>query len=72
VVSEGELRRALLAGIPANKIIYSGVAKTRSEMEFALSKEIFQFNIESENELYLLDEVANSLNTKARVAFRIQ
>jgi len=71
VVSEGELRRALLAGIPANKIIYSGVAKTRSEMEFALSKEIFQFNIESENELYLLDEVANSLNTKARVAFRI-
>ncbi len=71
VVSEGELRRALKAGIPAKKIIYSGVAKTRNEMQFALSNDIFQFNIESENELLLLDKVANELNKKARVAFRI-
>jgi len=71
VVSEGELRRAILAGIPASKIIYSGVAKTSKEMEYALSQDIFQFNIESENELYLLDKVACSLNKKARVAFRI-
>ncbi len=71
VVSEGELRRAIMAGISASKIIFSGVAKTRKEMEYALSQDIFQFNIESENELYLLDKVARSVNKIARVAFRI-
>jgi len=71
VVSEGELRRALLAGIPANKIVYSGVAKTPNEMRFALQQDIYQFNIESEPELELLSQVAVAEGKQAAVAFRI-
>lgn len=71
VVSEGELRRALKAGIPASKIVYSGVAKTASEMRFALGQNIFQFNVESEPELELLNEVAVAEGRQAAVAFRI-
>jgi len=71
VVSEGELRRALRAGIPAGKIVYSGVAKTISEMRFALQQDIFQFNIESEPELELLNEVALAEGKQAAIAFRI-
>ncbi len=71
VVSEGELRRALLAGIPASRIVYSGVAKTAREMRFALEQGIFQFNIESEPELEMLSEVASSMGKQAPVAFRI-
>ena len=51
VVSEGELRRALAAGIPASRIVFSGVGKTVAEMEFALDCGIHQFNVESEPEL---------------------
>jgi len=71
VVSEGELRRALLAGIPAGKIVYSGVAKTPDEMRFALQQDIFQFNVESEPELELLNQVAMAEGKQAPVAFRI-
>jgi diaminopimelate decarboxylase len=71
VVSEGELRRALMAGIPASKIVYSGVAKTAGEMRFALQQDIFQFNVESEPELELLNEVALAEGKLAPVAFRI-
>ena len=71
VVSEGELRRALMAGIPAGKIVYSGVAKTADEMRFALERDILQFNIESEPELEQLNEVAISLGKQAPIAFRI-
>lgn len=71
VVSEGELRRALLAGIPAGKIVYSGVAKTPDEMRFALQQDIFQFNVESEPELELLNQVALAEGKQAAVAFRI-
>lgn len=71
VVSEGELRRALLAGIPAEKIVYSGVAKTPNEMRFALQQDIYQFNVESEPELELLNQVALSEGKQAPVAFRI-
>ena len=71
VVSEGELRRALVAGIPASKIVYSGVAKTPDEMRFALQQDIYQFNIESEPELELLSEVAVAEGKQAAVAFRI-
>jgi len=71
VVSEGELRRALKAGIPAGKIVYSGVAKTAGEMRFALGQNIFQFNVESEPELELLNEVAVAEGKQAAVAFRI-
>ena len=52
VVSEGELRRALAAGVPPGKIIFAGVGKTREEIAFALEQDIFGFNIESD-EFYL-------------------
>ena len=71
VVSEGELRRALLAGIPAGKIVFSGVAKTVREMRFALQQDIHQFNIESEQELEVLSEVAAGDGKQAPIAFRI-
>ena len=71
VVSLGEIRRAIRAGIPANKIVYSGVAKTAGEIEYALKLNIFQFNVESEPELALISQVATKLNTVAHIAFRI-
>lgn len=71
VVSEGEIRRAIAAGIPANKIVYSGVAKSRVEVEYALGLDIFQFNVESEPELELISEVATQLGKVASISFRI-
>ena len=71
VVSEGEMRRALKAGIPASKIVYSGVAKTEKEMAFALEQGILQFNVESEPELHQLSRVADGMGKTAAIAFRI-
>jgi diaminopimelate decarboxylase len=71
VVSEGELKRALAAGIPAERIVFSGVGKTEHEMAFALEQGILQFNVESEPELDCLNRVALSLGEKAPVAFRV-
>jgi diaminopimelate decarboxylase len=71
VVSAGELLRALAAGIPARKIVFSGVGKTREEMRLALEKGIFQFNLESEPEAEMLSEVALSMGLVAPVAYRI-
>ncbi len=71
VVSCGELKRALLAGIPAQRIVFSGVAKTGAEMAYALEQGIFQFNVESEPELERLNEVALARATTAAVAFRV-
>ncbi|GMV61666.1 MAG: diaminopimelate decarboxylase [Parvibaculum sp.] len=71
VVSEGELRRALAAGIPAAKIVFSGVGKTESEMSFALETGIDQFNVESEPELELLSQLASARGLTARVAIRV-
>ena len=71
VVSEGELRRALAAGIAASKIVFSGVGKTRAEMKFALEAGILQFNVESDRELIALNEVAGLLNRKAPIALRV-
>jgi len=71
VVSEGEIRLALAAGIAPEKIVFSGVGKTADEMRFALSQNIFQFNIESEPELELLNEVAVSMGKKAPIAVRV-
>ena len=71
VISEGELRRALAAGIPGEKIVYSGVAKTVAEIEFALQSDIHQFNVESEPELRQISAAAVRLGKKANVAFRI-
>lgn len=71
VVTSGELRRALQAGIPADRIVYSGVAKTRDDIRLALESDILQFNVESINELKLINKVATELNTSARIALRI-
>jgi diaminopimelate decarboxylase len=71
VVSGGELRRALAAGIPAERIVFSGVGKTREEMELACRTGIYQFNLESEPEAEMLSEVASALGCQAAVAFRI-
>ena len=71
VVSIGELKRALAAGISADKILFSGVGKTREEMDFALKQNILCFNIESEPELEQLSERANALGLEAKVSFRI-
>ncbi len=71
VVSEGELRRALKAGIPADKIVFSGVGKTRQEMRFALEAGILCFNVESEPELKRLSEVASEMGKVASISLRI-
>jgi len=71
VVSEGELRRALAAGIPASKIMFSGVGKTAREMDFALAAGIHCFNVESEPELELLSARAVAAGKVAPVSVRI-
>jgi diaminopimelate decarboxylase len=71
VVSGGELRRALAAGIAPEKIVFSGVGKTADEMRFALEVGIHQFNVESDRELLQLNEVARALNMRAPIALRV-
>lgn len=71
VVSQGELVRALTAGIPANKIVFSGVGKTADEMRAALTAGIRVFNVESLPELERLSDVALSMGKRAPVAFRV-
>jgi diaminopimelate decarboxylase len=71
VVSEGELRRALAVKVEPEKIVFSGVGKTREEMAFALDAGIFAFNVESEPELRALSEVAEASGRAARIAFRV-
>lgn len=71
VVSEGELRRALAAGVPPEKIVFSGVGKTAREMDFALSAGIHCFNVESEPELELLSARASVAGAEAPVSLRI-
>jgi diaminopimelate decarboxylase len=71
VVSGGELRRALAAGVPASRIMFSGVGKTVAEMDFALEAGIYCFNIESEPELEVLNLRAVKAGKKAHVSFRI-
>ena len=70
-VSGGEILRALEAGIPANRIIFSGVAKTADEMRLGLEKGIYQFNVESMPELHRLSAVAQEMGKRAPVAFRV-
>ena len=71
VVSEGELRRARAAGIPADKILFSGVGKTAREIDYALEEDILCFNVESEPELEMLSARAATMGKTARVSFRI-
>ncbi|HUB64469.1 MAG TPA: diaminopimelate decarboxylase [Methylocella sp.] len=71
VVSGGELHRALTAGVPPEKITFSGVGKTAAEMALALGHGILCFNVESEPELALLSELATSQNRIAPIALRV-
>jgi diaminopimelate decarboxylase len=71
VVSAGELLRAVAAGIPAGKIVFSGVGKTAEEMRIALEHGIYQFNLESEPEAEMLSAVAVAMGKQANVAYRI-
>ena len=71
VVSEGELRRALAAGVPPQRIVFSGVGKTAEEMAAALAAGIHQINVESVAELRRLSAVASELGRTAPVALRI-
>ena len=70
IVSGGELRRALAAGVPGERIA-SGVAKTKTEMALALDSRILCFNVESEPELEALSEVAVGKGTRAAISIRI-
>lgn len=71
IVSGGELYRALRAGIPARRIVYSGVGKTEDEISFALRSGILMFNVESADEIREIDRVAGKMKVKAPIALRI-
>lgn len=71
VVSKGELRRALKAGIPANKIVFSGVGKTADEIREALNAGIYQLNVESFPEIDLIAKIAAELKITAAISFRV-
>jgi len=71
VVSGGEYARAKAAGVPGDRIVFSGVGKTRAEMRQALEGGIRQFNIESEPEMAMLSEVASSMGATAPVTIRV-
>jgi diaminopimelate decarboxylase len=70
-VSEGEIRRALKAGIPAHRIVFSGAGKTRAELEFALAAGIGQINVESEPELDQLIQIASASGARPKIAIRV-
>ena len=71
VVSGGEYARARAAGVPGDRIVFSGVGKTRDEMRMALSGGIRQFNVESEPEMVVLSAVATELGVKAPITIRV-
>jgi len=71
IVSGGELYRALKAGVEPSKVVYSGVGKKDDEIEYALQTGILMFNVESEEELERIDQVAGRLGKKAGIAIRV-
>src|ERR1700747_93187 len=71
VVSGGELKRALAGGIPANRILFSGVGKTEAELRAALEADILCINVESEPELELLSQLASDSGRTARISVRV-
>lgn len=71
IASGGELYRALSAGADPQKIVYAGVGKTREEIGYALKSNILIFNVESSQELFAIDETAEDLGVKAKVALRV-
>jgi diaminopimelate decarboxylase len=70
-VSEGEIRRALAAGIPADRIVFSGVGKTAKEIVFALRTGVSEINVESEPEMLAVADVAASMGVRAPIVFRV-
>lgn len=71
VASGGEIFRALKTGISPQKIVYSGVGKSRAEIKYALNSDILMLNIESPQELQLIDSIAENIGRKARIALRV-
>ncbi len=71
VVSEGEIRRALAAGVPPERIVFSGVGKTEGEVAFAVETGVAEINVESEPELHLVNRVAQQMGRRAVVAIRV-
>src|SRR2546423_6096256 len=71
VVSEGELKRARAAGIPANKIMFSGIGKTARELALAVDEGVLCVNVESEAELELLSTIASGKQRTANVSVRV-
>ncbi|MDY3563270.1 diaminopimelate decarboxylase [Gemmata sp. JC673] len=71
VTSQGEFQRALKAGPADAKVVFAGVGKTDSEIEFALTNGVFLFDVESEQELHAIGAVAQKLGVKANVALRV-
>jgi diaminopimelate decarboxylase len=71
VVSAGELFRALKAGIDPEKTVFAGIGKTAGEIEYALRQGILMFNVESSQELMLINQIALSLDTQAPIALRV-
>ncbi|MEN8896459.1 MAG: diaminopimelate decarboxylase, partial [Yoonia sp.] len=71
VVSEGEYRRAIAAGVSGDKIVFSGVGKTAGEMRVALEGGIRQFNVESEPEMIVLSAVAEDMGVVAPITIRV-
>jgi diaminopimelate decarboxylase len=71
IVSGGELFRALKAGGDPKKIVFSGVGKKTDEIEYALNSEILMFNVESEDELMALNEIARGIGKKAPISLRV-
>ena len=71
IVSIGELKKSIIAGIPPSKIVYSGVGKNNEEIAFALEKKIEQFNVESTEELETISKIAVKKNVVANIALRV-
>ena len=71
VVSAGELFRALKAGIDPKKIVFAGLGKTTAEIEYALQQGILMFNVESSQELKLIDQIAQNMDVQAPIALRV-
>ena len=71
VVSGGEYRRAISAGIPPEKVVFSGVGKTKQDLTKAIKNNIKSINVESVSELKLISIIVNELNTSANIALRV-
>lgn len=71
VVSEGEIRKAMAAGVPAERIVFSGVGKTEEELAFAVAAGLHQINVETPRELEVLDRIARAIGRRTPIAFRV-